>query len=270
MNFIPLIVFFCCALSFILANPALSSTESSASLESLETINMGQIRWPINKPNINHVHKMTKSLKKYKYQRAQQQSSYNSPQYPPPSSSVRYPGSSNHQKKDKSKMKKHFKKHYKHGSPFLQSSPTRPTSSPPPSRSSSNKYSHYPHQYSMQIRMGTPGEKPEKLIRKDEENSRYRTYSHQEEEHWHDKKWINIGLNEIDDYNDNNKLEYKIADRKFTTIPVYVRPVKHGAEIKEIQRHFAIPTKSFPVNKHFTKWIHSPVKFSYNCNGPYC
>lgn len=266
MNFIPFFGFFCCALSFIAANPSLTSTESSTSLESLEAINMGQIRWPIQKPNINHVQKMRKSLKKYKYQRAQQQSSYNSPPYPSLPSG-RYLGPSNH-KKGKSKMKKHWKKYYKHNSASVQSSPTRSTSSAP---SSSNKYSHYPHQYSMQIRMGTPGEKPEKLIRKDDEQSHYRTYSHQEEEHWHDKKWINIGLNEIDDYNENNNLQYKIADRKFTTIPVYVRPIKHGATIKEIRRHFAIPTKSFPVNKQFSKWIHSPVKFSYNnCNGPYC
>ncbi|OTF80103.1 hypothetical protein BLA29_014662, partial [Euroglyphus maynei] len=63
---------------------------------------------------------------------------------------------------------------------------------------------YYPHQYTIQIRWGKPGQHSD-LIRKGDENSRYRKYAHEEEEHWHDKKWINIGnMPIVNDINEND------------------------------------------------------------------
>ncbi|KAH7646003.1 uncharacterized protein LOC124491618 [Dermatophagoides farinae] len=134
---------------------------------------------------------------------------------------------------------------------------------------------HYPHQYMIHIRWGKPGQNTD-LIRKGDENSRYRKYAHEEEEHWHDKKWINIGqlplsmVNDIDsgnnkkymdDDDDDDRSIYHVAERKFNALPVFARPLNDADSLREIEKHFAIPSSSFPVNKNFAKWTIAPIKF---------
>ncbi|XP_027197609.2 uncharacterized protein LOC113791955 [Dermatophagoides pteronyssinus] len=133
-----------------------------------------------------------------------------------------------------------------------------------------NHPKHYPHQYMIHIRWGKPIHNND-MIRKGDENSRYRKYAHEEEEHWHHKKWINIGNmpNDIGDNNNNEKYSnedddqslYQVTERKFNTLPVFARPLKDKNSLLEIQKHFAIPSTSFPVNRNFAKWTKAPIKF---------
>ena len=126
---------------------------------------------------------------------------------------------------------------------------------------------HFPHQYAIQIRWGRPGQgaqyvRPANNYRlMNDETSRYRHFAHQEEEHWHDKKWINLGSPSI---GIRNEIEYAVSDSKFRTLPVYVRPIKNGANIGHVSQHFAVPSKSFPVNQRFVQWANSPVNWKPN------
>ena len=121
---------------------------------------------------------------------------------------------------------------------------------------------HYPHQYSIQIRWGKPSNERKSYHTKDDETSNYRQYAHQEEEHWHDKKWINIGHPVDDDM--KAPAGYAVRDKKFNTLPVYVRPTRNRADESNIRDHFAVPSKSFPVNQRFTEWAVSPVNVRSN------
>lgn len=142
-----------------------------------------------------------------------------------------------------------------------------PTPSSLPSAPASNLY--YPHQYTMQIRWGKPGQKVDNLRKDLDERTRYRKFAHEEEEHWHDRKWINIGgQNELDDgrrrkKSNGNRSIYELKKRKFQTLPVFARPLKDEASLRSIRKHFAIPSPSFPVNKHFTDWASRPVQFTH-------
>ncbi|KAJ6217923.1 hypothetical protein RDWZM_009080 [Blomia tropicalis] len=124
---------------------------------------------------------------------------------------------------------------------------------------------HFPHQYAIQIRWGKPGQANEAVNPGDryrtmnDENSKYRQYAHQEEEHWHDKKWINIGKPPSGERN-GLEGEFVVNDEKFNTLPIYARPMKNGSNLKDVREHFAVPSQSFPVAKRFTKWANEPVR----------
>ena len=150
---------------------------------------------------------------------------------------------------------------------------------------------HFPHQYAIQIRWGKPGELSELAKSPDDnkspplsaspaengrkalpmedrtmndEKSRYRQFAHQEEEHWHDKKWINLGAapKEVDDVSslpENDQL-YAVSQEKFKTLPVYVRPLRNDASMETVHEHFAVPSRSFPVNRRFVEWANAPVQ----------
>lgn len=124
---------------------------------------------------------------------------------------------------------------------------------------------HFPHQYAIQIRWGRPGQEskharapemtPERHRTMNNENSRYRQFSHIEEEHVHDKQWINLA----DSPSDDGSSEFAVSNSKFNTLPVYVRPMRNDASMNRVRQHFAVPSPSFPVNQRFAEWANSPV-----------
>lgn len=138
--------------------------------------------------------------------------------------------------------------------------------------SPNNSSSHFPHQYSIQIRWKKPIASMPKYRTKNNERSRYRSYAHQEEEHWHDKAWTDArvphslandqGTSAMDQPSDE---PYRVTGSKFATLPVYARPLANDASVVKIRRHFAVPSPSFPVNKRFRKWSHAPVKLRWTC-----
>ncbi|XP_054169110.1 myb-like protein X [Oppia nitens] len=136
---------------------------------------------------------------------------------------------------------------------------------------------HYPHQYAIEIRWknmenapdGDHGDR-EMHSSKDLEDANYRHYKHEEEEHWHQKKWLDEGLRKA--YMNGQpihvhtihkpKLKIPHNDDNYDHFPLYAQPLPAGATLAQINQHFAVPTPNFRVNNRFIQWAKNPIAFN--------
>ena len=135
----------------------------------------------------------------------------------------------------------------------------------------------YPHQYAIEIRwknkddvhydvaapQGDHGDR-ELHSSKELDHARHRKYKHEEEEHWHEKKWLKEGLRKA--YLNGQpipitivKPTLKLPDGDFSPMPLYAQPLPNGATLDQINQHFAIPTPNFRVNNRFMEWAKNAI-----------
>ena len=139
---------------------------------------------------------------------------------------------------------------------------------------------YYPHQYAIEIRWkdknnvlynldapkGDVGDR-EMHSSKELDHARHRKYKHEEEEHWHEKKWLNEGLKKA--YLNGKPLPVrimkptlKLPDGDYSPLPIYAQPMANGATLDQINQHFAIPTPNFRVNNRFMEWAKNAIPIS--------
>ena len=136
----------------------------------------------------------------------------------------------------------------------------------------------YPHQYAIEIRWkgkdrdhmdmdepeGDTGDR-EMHSSKDLDHARHRKYKHEEEEHWHEKDWLDEGLRKA--YLNGKPVPVHIvkpgikldSEPNYGPMPLYAQPMPTGATLDQINQHFAIPTPNFRVNNRFMQWAKSAI-----------
>ena len=135
----------------------------------------------------------------------------------------------------------------------------------------------YPHQYAIEIRWkdrnnihynldapkGSVGDR-EMHSSKELDHARHRKYKHEEEEHWHEKKWLKEGLRKA--YLNGKPLPVRIVkptlklpNGDFSPLPIYAQPLPDGMTLDQINQHFAIPTPNFRVNNRFMEWTKNSI-----------
>ena len=109
------------------------------------------------------------------------------------------------------------------------------------------------------------------------EDSKYRLFEHKEEEHWHEKKWLNELLKK--GFINGKPIPMTaivpppvhVFPNQVGSLPPYARPMADGSTLHQIDQHFAIPTKSLRINQRFIDWAKKEInlnkpeetKFSY-------
>lgn len=142
---------------------------------------------------------------------------------------------------------------------------------------------HFPHQYAIEIRWKNPeknqvdldapaGDYGAREMHNSMglEDAKYRLYEHKEEEHWHQKKWLNEGLKKA--YMNGKSIpmiiKQPVVDEgtrgDVSPLPIYAQPMPDGSTLDEINAHFAIPTPSFRINGHFIEWAENDIDFNKN------
>ena len=150
--------------------------------------------------------------------------------------------------------------------------------------SSNDDPNHYPHQYAIEIRWknkdsdhyhlegdeedGVDDGDREMHSSKDLDHARHRKYKHEEEEHWHEKKWLDEGLRQA--YLQGKPIPVRIikpglkleGTPDFSPMPLYAQPMPTGATLDQINQHFAIPTPNFRVNPRFMDWAKTAINLN--------
>ena len=102
----------------------------------------------------------------------------------------------------------------------------------------------------------------EKHVDRDLEISKYRMIENREEEHWHDKDWHKEDLQEA--YTDGvpAPVESRVRPQfqrdlgnEERNLPFYARTIVQGTNRKEVDEHFAIPSRGFRVDESFKNWV---------------
>ena len=173
--------------------------------------------------------------------------------------------------------------HHHHQSSKLQASaPKIETVTSKPYQPVVDDPNHFPHQYAIEIRWkdkknvkqnvdGGPIDEGQRVLHSDKEleDSKYRLFEHKEEEHWHEKQWLNELLKK--GYINGKPIPmaaivpppvHVFPSGEVGPLPPYARPMADGSTLQQIDQHFAIPTKSFRINQRFVDWAQNEINLN--------